>query len=183
MNYNGSFYTWCNNRRGSQRQHCKLDRVLVNSLWIQSHITAKATFGGFEVSDHTPCVIVLKTDAPPTHMPFKFCDAWVHHPDFFLTVREAWSIEIHECHMYRLVQRLKLVKQKLKRLHKSHFGNIDDILQQIPQNLQVGQENILESPLNEEWQLRDQELKSEYKRLLQTQVGILKQRAKLKWVQ
>lgn len=84
--------------------------------------------------------------------------------------------------MYRLVQKLKLVKQKFKTLYKSHFGNIDDRLQQLQQNLQLVQESILSEPENDEWQKRDQELKAEYKRLVKAQVGILKQREKLKWV-
>lgn len=114
----GSFYTWCNMRKGSQRQYCKLDRALVNSRRVQSSLVAEAHFGGFEVSDHTLCVITLKADVVPRHRPFRFCEAWVQHPEFFSIVKDAWSIEVQGSHMYRLVQSLKQVKLRLKTLHR-----------------------------------------------------------------
>lgn len=179
----GSFYTWCNMRQGSQRQYCKLDRVLVNSGWIQSSLIAEAQFGNFDVSDHTPCVVSIKSDVSPVHRPFKFCDAWLQHPDFFHIVREAWSLEVHGCHMYRLVQRLKQVKQKLRRLHRGNFSNIDSRVQQIQEDLAVIHGRIINEPYNIELQQRDRELRDEYKRLQQSQIMILKQRAKVQWSQ
>lgn len=181
MKSTGSYYTWCNNRQGNQRQYCKLDRVLINSNWIQSNLIAEANFGTFEVSDHTPCVIAVKTDAPPVHRPFRFCDAWTQHSEFITIVREAWSLEVRGCHMYRCVQRLKNVKQKS--FHRQQFSNIDARLTEIQQNMQQVHDEILINPEEDSLQCIEKELREEHKRLTQVQLCILKQKAKVQWMQ
>lgn len=53
---------------------------------------------------------------------FKYCTMWSKDPDFMGMVARAWEKQIDGTPMYRLVQKLKAVKQVLKKLHRSEFA-------------------------------------------------------------
>ncbi|GFS42194.1 hypothetical protein Acr_00g0078440 [Actinidia rufa] len=83
----GMYYTWSNNTVWS-----KLDRVMVNSKWLQEGIPALARFGlPGKYSDHSPCIVSLFDNIEHGIRPFKFFNMWTQHSDFFEAVRNSWS--------------------------------------------------------------------------------------------
>lgn len=53
----GVFLTWCNKHEGESRMYAKLDRILVNDVWIQELNWLSAHFLNPGISDHAPGIV------------------------------------------------------------------------------------------------------------------------------
>lgn len=120
MQFSGVFHTWCNNKDGDQRIYCKLDRSLVNDLWLQAYTGSDTVYKSSAVSDHAFAVISISPVQRPKKS-FKFCNMWIDHSNFFDVVQQAWHTRISGVPMYVLVKKLQAVKVQLKGLHRNNF--------------------------------------------------------------
>lgn len=86
----GFWFTWSNKRGGGGSNKSKLDRVLVNTEWLDMFPTAEASFLAPGVSDH--CLISV-TMVPPNgrRKPFKFFNFWLQHPEFGQILTTSWN--------------------------------------------------------------------------------------------
>ncbi|CDY70705.1 BnaCnng69440D [Brassica napus] len=90
LRFQGSSHTWTN-KTPTMPITKKLDRALVNDLWIESFPDSIATFLPHEFSDHTPCLLTLSCPLPtPGTRPFKFFNFLTTHPSFLRIVEIAW---------------------------------------------------------------------------------------------
>ncbi|XP_057793237.1 uncharacterized protein LOC131009849 [Salvia miltiorrhiza] len=109
----------------------KLDRFLVNEKWVSVEPQTKVRGLHRTVSDH--CPILLETnyvDWGPK--PFRFINAWVNHPDFERVVRESWNrndFSGWKCYVFK--EKLKRLKEDLKKWNKESFGSIDQNLEKL----------------------------------------------------
>ncbi|XP_019257699.1 PREDICTED: uncharacterized protein LOC109235909 [Nicotiana attenuata] len=55
---------------------------------------------------------------------FIYCNNWSQHPHFTRLAEERWLVQVAGYKMFQIVKRLKLLKRKLKKLHKDHSSNI-----------------------------------------------------------
>ncbi|XP_074314072.1 uncharacterized protein LOC141649277 [Silene latifolia] len=122
----GCTYTWTNKQDESDRKWMKLDRALVNLDWIQRFPDSYADALVAGVSDHSPLVITVQTNDVQRPKQFRYLNCWGQDPSFVHVVKTIWESEIHGCPMYRLITHLKLVKGKLKDLHKWVYSNVAD---------------------------------------------------------
>ncbi|XP_039044935.1 uncharacterized protein LOC120184579 [Hibiscus syriacus] len=73
----------------------KLDRVLVNSNWIETFPELYVEFQAPGDSDHCPTLVWLHKEAPiARYKPFKFFNFWAMHPEFLSIVEKSWSTPI-----------------------------------------------------------------------------------------
>ncbi|VFQ71387.1 unnamed protein product [Cuscuta campestris] len=56
----------------------------------------------------------------------KFCDMWITNPEFPKILKDVWNSNIEGRKMYQLTQKLKMLKQPLRKLHRRKFSNIQD---------------------------------------------------------
>ncbi|CAH9148298.1 unnamed protein product [Cuscuta epithymum] len=116
----GEFFTW---NKGNL--WAKLDRVLINDSWNQLGITCKAHFEEMEAEfDHTATVVSILNSTSTRPRAFKFFNMWTQHHAFTNLVLQNWNITIIGTAQYRIVRKLKLLKQPLKNLNKLEFGHI-----------------------------------------------------------
>lgn len=85
--------------------------------------------------------------------------------------------------MFCLISKLKSLKAKLKRLHKSEFSNIEGRIQLAKQQVIDIQHQILADSMNLELQRQEKILKQEYMELLSADETMARQRAKIDWLQ
>ena len=71
-NFSGSFFTWTNDTTW-----CKLDRVMVNEIWMQQGLKVHANFGlpSF-ISNHSPVLATLFEQSQQRPSSFKFFNMW-----------------------------------------------------------------------------------------------------------
>ncbi|XP_074303968.1 uncharacterized protein LOC141638454 [Silene latifolia] len=86
-----SLYTWCNKQDPSTRVYSRLDRVLVNQMWLTDNPLAYAHFYCEGTFDHTPCVVQEQCDGHKKRRSFKYLNMWSQSVDFKSCVQEHWS--------------------------------------------------------------------------------------------
>lgn len=110
LNFSGVHLTWCNKQEGSARAYAKLDRILVNPLWVQDLNWTNVFFLNPGISDHAPRMMCLRQQQCRKPKRFKFCNFWCNDPQFHALVREVWDEYVDGIAMFRIVQKLKKFK-------------------------------------------------------------------------
>lgn len=77
LQYYGQKYTWSNHHTW-----CKLDRVLVNELWLGRYKESYARFDAFGISDHSPILVTINPARQQLKLPFRFKNIWVQDETF-----------------------------------------------------------------------------------------------------
>ncbi|XP_039025415.1 uncharacterized protein LOC120158687 [Hibiscus syriacus] len=177
--FTGPLLTWSNKQQDSYLA-CKLDRVLVNSAWIDDFPKSDVEFLAPGDSDHCPAVVWLRKAAPVTRpKPFRFFNFWALHPHFLAIVRDFWQVPVEGNPAQVLFQKLKRLKCPLRYLNKSHFNDIsnqvklkrEELMRIQLANLSAG------SIVNDEIQA-ERELHS----LEEAEMLFYKQKAKVSWI-
>ena len=83
--YRGNSFTWTNKHVSK-----KLDRILVNDIWLQTFPDSLAVFGKLGISDHTPSCLFMDQFRPKQKRPFKFFAHLNQHPEFSDIIRGCW---------------------------------------------------------------------------------------------
>ncbi|XP_021765414.1 uncharacterized protein LOC110729930 [Chenopodium quinoa] len=121
----GLFFTWNNKQDGVSRVCSRIDRVAVNSVWQDSFLDVQAKFYAEGDMDHSPCVINFASMVRSSRKPFRFYNMWIDSPEFFSSVQEAKSSDVHGTEIFKVVKKLKSVKQALKDLNLTHFTDVE----------------------------------------------------------
>lgn len=81
------FYTWTNKSIWS-----KLDRVMVNDVWVQTRFISLAEFLplGF-LFDHSPCIIALFARDGSKSKSYRFLNMWTNCENFHDLVLNCWN--------------------------------------------------------------------------------------------
>lgn len=95
------------------------------------------------------------------------------------TIREAWNQQVVECLMYRVCEKLKLVKQALKMLSRNGFGDVEAAVVKANQELTNAQLLMHKSPNDA---ICEKEAQTRLKTALQNQHSLLQQKTKLAWL-
>lgn len=78
------------------------------------------------LSDHFPILLVGGDCVVRGHGPFCFENMWLKAKGFNFQVEEWWnSFEVRRVNSYKVAEKLKAHKSKLKRLNKDVFGRVE----------------------------------------------------------
>lgn len=125
LRYHGPPFTWINSQPDDPIAK-KLDRVLINEVWLLTFPHSLAHFIPTVISDHTSSIINLEVDPPVAGTkPFKFFNFLTSHPDFLATILEGWEVSHPESWSLSLLhKKQKILKKFLKKLHKHNYSEI-----------------------------------------------------------
>lgn len=112
----GGQYTW-NDRQEVDRVLYKIDWVFVNDEWIDVMPGCIVNILPEGISDHCTIRVLIMQDQL-VRKTFRYYNVWSTHPLFLEIVRESWNEQVQECTMFKVVKKLKALKQKLKQLNK-----------------------------------------------------------------
>ena len=117
MSYQGPRFTWCNKRENGLI--CKkLDRTLMNEVWMRLFPQSYCVFEAGGCSDHQRCRIIIKTELMKPKKPFKFVNALSDMPEFIQRVESFWMetapLFNSTSALFRLSKKLKALKPVLK---------------------------------------------------------------------
>lgn len=181
LRFSGIFLTWCNKQEGEQIQYTKLDRIIVNGDWLRDFSWPDAHFLHAGISDHSLGILHI-ADHEHRSSPFRYCNFWATNPQFESLVKEAWSANIEGVPMYGVAQKLKVVKQKLKNLHKSKYNKLDDKIKSAREQLTNIQLKVNEDPTNLQWQIMEQQQYKEFSTLAKAKASLYQQKVKAEWL-
>ncbi|GKV42356.1 hypothetical protein SLEP1_g49767 [Rubroshorea leprosula] len=182
LQFSGAFFTWSNKQGENDRLWCKLDRVMANSTWVSAFPNTSVIFLNPQSSDHSPSLVTVDVLMNKKPKPFRFCNAWSKDETFLDLVREAWSVDIQGCPMFVVVQKLKLVKQKMKQLHRNRYGNLEGRIKDMVAELQNVQASMQNALFDETLAAKVKELQRELTKLERANLSVIAQRAKVTWL-
>lgn len=120
----------------------KLERAFANWEWCNACPHCLIQNLPIICSNHS--LILLDTTWSPLfgQRPFRFEWIWTSHPDFFGIIQEAWNTKYQGSRAFKLVQRIKKVKEKLKGWNHTVFGQVQREIAKKKEKLQQIQANI-----------------------------------------
>ncbi|XP_074300125.1 uncharacterized protein LOC141631340 [Silene latifolia] len=170
----GFTFTWTNKQEDEERKWMKLDRVLINTEWaaVFSHSYADSLAAG--VSDHSPLVVSIPSTDVPRPKQLRFLNCWAQDPSFPDIVKGVWQERIQGCSMYKLVQHLKVVKQRLKVLHHQAYSSLTERAKKKKSDLQDCQGKLQRDPMNADLMLEEKDLCLQYCNLKNVELSAIK---------
>ena len=185
--YHGTVFTWSNKRENDVIAK-KLDRVLVNDVWLQSYPQAYSVFEAGGCSDHLPCRIHLNVGvigAVKGRKPFKFVNVLTEMEQFKPLVESHWRetepLFLSTSSLFRFSKKLKGIKPKLRTLAKERLGNLVKRTKEAFEILCQKQEMNLSNPSPSSMQ-EENEAYTKWDQLAALEEKYLKQKSKLHWL-
>ncbi|XP_020253587.1 uncharacterized protein LOC109830664 [Asparagus officinalis] len=200
----GCFYTWNNKQEAESRIWSRLDRVLINKLWIMQYTSSQVDFlqpvcsdhsqlwimqyTSSQVdflqpvcSDHSPALLTVGDDDFQGKKPFKFYKMWTKHIEYLPLIRSIWQQDVQGYYMYKLSFKLKMLKPALKELNRRHFMNISEQVLRAKQELSDIQNRINTDLFNSHLISKEKDCLKKYTTLLQCEESFYRQKASIKW--
>lgn len=101
----GPKFTWTNSHT-----FCKLDRILVNNIWMNSQRDSTVQFLPAGASDHSPGILRVFKHFSKRAIPFRFKNVWVEDEKFLDIVAECWNTSFQGCKCISWFRSLKLLR-------------------------------------------------------------------------
>jgi hypothetical protein len=102
----------------------RLDRAVANLEWRSMCPKASVKHLPMIASDHAPLIINSYEDDSTGPKPFRFEEAWIRDGSSSLVIKDAWNIFHRGNPQFRLAEKIKNVKVKIKWWNKNVFGII-----------------------------------------------------------
>ncbi|KAH0780953.1 hypothetical protein KY290_000551 [Solanum tuberosum] len=176
----GSTYTW-NDKWKHNRVYSKLDWVFINGERSDEMPGCRAHFMHEGGSDHNPIHVSLLVDKPKQKRPFKYCNMWNAHPQLKDIPTLGWQME--GCQIYKVVMKMKGLKQTLRRLHVQYFSNLNREVNSLREKVKTVQEQLQVNPMCLLLLKEEKEVGREFKRESYLAEMLLAQRSKATWLE
>lgn len=174
----GKHFTWTNKQDRNQRVFSRIYIVLANSGWIDKYSMSEVVFlpeGNF---DHTPMLLSMYTDAN-YKKPLRFHNMWCNPNSMLETVTWIQQALAKGFVMYRVQQKLKKVKEALKLLNKTGFGDVDVAIIKARMALVEAHDAMHRDPGNSMLVSREKADTGVLQVAIHNQVSLLKQKSKI----
>ncbi|KAL0340219.1 UNVERIFIED_CONTAM: hypothetical protein Sradi_4538700 [Sesamum radiatum] len=177
--FTGCPFTWHNCSEGPRSLWKRLDRMLVNTVWMATWPDSSYISALPSTSDHSP-LILTGMNRIEEHVAFRFDNYLTQLPGFLNSVEEIWKHRIHGTAMYETVCKLKLLKAEFRR-QKKLKGNLTDNVKRAKTFLDKAQ--ALFTTYKEDIYLElVKSCRRVYSMAVKLEISMLKQRAKLRWL-
>ncbi|XP_074298876.1 uncharacterized protein LOC141629841 [Silene latifolia] len=178
----GSYYTWNNKHDNDTKVYGRLDRIIVNDDWLISYPDSVAQFLPEGLFDNCPCAITLTETYMRKKPAFKYFNIWSMAANFSDVVKQGWNSDVQGTPMYRVVKKLKGLKQQLKKLDKEQFSDIENLTHITELSLKHFQDQLIRDPLNPDLCTAKRECAQDLVNLTKARNSFLSQRAKENWL-
>ncbi|GKC45461.1 RNA-directed DNA polymerase, eukaryota, reverse transcriptase zinc-binding domain protein [Tanacetum coccineum] len=162
------FYTWIKSPSKPKTSIMKkLDRIMVNGSFMSTFAEAYGQFLPFITLDHSVALLIMPRGLIKKRRSFRFTNYIVDKEDFLPTVEKEWNQDIRRYNMYRVVKKLKAIKQPMRKLNWKN-GNLTEKVEVYREKLKASQRDMTANPHNERLKTFEAECLAEY-------VGVCKQ--------
>ncbi|GFS28866.1 hypothetical protein Acr_00g0004350 [Actinidia rufa] len=174
----GQKYTWSNSQEGEKWS--RIDRFLIHPEWLDI-FNFKQWGLPRSLSDHCPIILMedLRDWGP---RPFKFINAWVLHPKCLEVMESAWIQSDEQGWAgYRIMRKLKSMKEALKEWNRVSFGNVQTQVEQVEKQLHDLDIKAEEGSILENDRMRRRELKADLWKLCRYLEWMWSQKSRENW--
>ena len=178
----GLEYTWNQKPSGANGMLRKIDRIMADLEFFETFVGATAIFKPYITSDHTPAILKLPAKPKFKPKPFKFANFLVFDKRFKEVVQNVWEEQVSGFKMYKMVQKLKLLKKPLRKLLIDK-GNIHSNVTKLRTELETIQTALDSDPINSSLREEEAIYLQAYNEAVIIEERFLKQKAKIEWLQ
>ncbi|XP_062080783.1 uncharacterized protein LOC133785578 [Humulus lupulus] len=182
LKYSGCFYTWTNKQRSEDRVYSKIDRAMVNLKWTDQYPNSEAVFLPEDTFDHRPILVSFYLVVTTGKQPFRYFRMWKEASSYATKVSINWNILASGSEMYKLVLKLKRLKQIFREINREVYHDIQKAEAQAKHCLLEIQESLHQDPLNESLIRQEILAREEFTRLNRAYLLFLAPKAKASWV-
>ncbi|XP_074271651.1 uncharacterized protein LOC141595583 [Silene latifolia] len=182
MQASGAFYTWNNKQPPSTRVYSRLDRALINEAWTDQYPDVYANFLPEGHYDHSPCVIGMADRGRARNRPFKYFNMWSLSPNFYGCVANIWKLHMEGTKMYRVCQKLKILKTELRQINRTCYSDIENKALLAETKLFHTQQMLIDNPGDRNLMAQEYEEHKASIHLQRAKYEFLKQKAKAHWL-
>ncbi|XP_071714378.1 uncharacterized protein [Rutidosis leptorrhynchoides] len=181
LDYSCLNYTWNQSPLEMNGMLKKIDRVLVNEAFLMEYANAYAIFQPYRISDHSYVVIKMPDLISSKPKMFRFIHYITDNEHFQKCFADGWSVPISGHTMYRVVKKLRLLKNSLRKLLLNK-GNLHSYVMHLKDELERVQKQLDITPSS--FDVREYEIKllKEYNDALWDEERLLKQKSKVEWL-
>ncbi|XP_026399360.1 uncharacterized protein LOC113295226 [Papaver somniferum] len=140
IGYVGKDFTWTNNNMGTGSIKSRIDMALGNGNWSLNFPNSKVLHLAQLGSDHSPVMLDTDVTLPKCWKPFKFFWTWLNDPSCVIIIVNAWKESVSGPTAFQLVHKLHITRKRLSLWNKEHFGDINQQVNHLQQELQRIQE-------------------------------------------
>lgn len=97
------YYTWSNKQEGQDRVPSRIDRVFIDTKWVNKLPVAKVQYLLAEGYDHSPAIIQYEGNDRPRQKVFRYYNMWSMDISFVSKVEGSWGQHIQGSNMYKIV--------------------------------------------------------------------------------
>lgn len=114
---------WYNNRQGSQAIFARLDRTVVNHLWLANYPDVILIHPPIIGSDHAPILLNTYPLTKKYYKRFKFEAKLLLYDNLFDIIRDLWSLFVKDSPTYQLKRQIFLLQSITKNWKVDCFSN------------------------------------------------------------
>ncbi|GJY60420.1 RNA-directed DNA polymerase, eukaryota, reverse transcriptase zinc-binding domain protein [Tanacetum coccineum] len=178
----GFHFTWTKSLKNPESSILKkLDRMMVNEEFIQRFSKANGIFLPFLISDHSAAILIFPEGLPKKKRSFRFTNYIADKGEFIGIVKKGWEENVNGCYMFKVVKRLRSLKNPLNQLNWKH-GNLFEKTIELRTKLQEAQSEVDKDPYNKEKRCYAASVLKEYTITSNDELKLLHQKAKVKWL-
>lgn len=130
-------------------------------------------------SDHSPLSITFEDKEESRLKPFKFLNHLADHKDFMQIVNKAWKGNNRDNKMRDVWERLKKVKEAMKKLNVDEYNAVGGRITECMEQLCILQEQMRNPDQPENMIIAEKELKLKLEKWLRVEESILKQKSRI----
>ncbi|XP_026385072.1 uncharacterized protein LOC113280695 [Papaver somniferum] len=179
----GKKYTWSNCRSGAHRIVSRHDREVFNDAWCYKYANWRCKALPRVCSDHSHLFGFAFENPKPTIVPFRIQKMCLSHPGFMQLVEERWSLDLNGAPPFVFTSKLKRLKEVLKILNKTIFGDVRFRLKQAELKLETENDLLDYDPADEFQFLRVADSKKEVDDVRTELAIMLKMKSKVTWLE
>ncbi|XP_058783019.1 uncharacterized protein LOC131657664 [Vicia villosa] len=177
----GKKFSWYS---GDGRSMSRIDRFLVSNQVVNKWGVVGQIIGDRDISDHCP-VWLVKDNVNWGPKPFKFNNEWFSFDSFLPFVKKEWrSMNVRGRGDYVLKEKLRLLKEKLRRWNIDVFGRIDLEVEEGVRELNMVDSRLedVSEELRRELVEKRKEASSRIWRNMRIKENMLIQKSKVRWM-
>ncbi|PNY01680.1 cysteine-rich receptor-like protein kinase, partial [Trifolium pratense] len=159
----------------------RLDRFLLSEGFVEKSGITGQWIGDRDISDHCP-IWLLSSACDWGPKPFRVVNAWLEHPDFKTFVESSWkSYNIQGKKAFVLKEKLKLLRESLKKWNKEVFGILDLNIDKTVADINVF-EGLMENDVGDLDYIKRDALNKDFWKQIHLKESMIKQKSRTKWV-
>ncbi|XP_050938810.1 uncharacterized protein LOC127148657 [Cucumis melo] len=177
----GNWFTWTSKVHGSEMLR-RLDRVLVNDVWLSAWPTMLVNVLPWGISDHSPILFYPSFQLNSKVVSFRFFNHWVEDPSFIEVVARMWSWHGSVSPLVSLMRNLHHLKPTLRRQLGRHIQSLSKEVRIAKEAMDRTQRDVERNPMSDVLSRQASLATETFWTAVRLEEASLRQKSRIRWL-